>query len=1080
MIPEGANVRWMVPGDASQDGSWREVSYDDGDWGEGPMAIGYDNNPDYGPFLATDIARRMRGRSTSVYLRLPFDTDDPSALGPLILRMRHDDGFLAYLNGSLVAGRNAPGNPDWESGAVMGHPDSEALQFELFDLGQGHQLLRPGKNVLAVHGLNHQLTSSDFLISAELSAASRQPGLTLLKEGAEVRWRVPVDGSEDEFWTEARFDDSGWASGAMGLGYDESTDYLPHITTDVTEAMHDKHTGVYVRTRFNVPDPSQIASLGLRMKYDDGFVAYLNGLFVAGINAPPLERVDWQSQAIGSHADGEAIRFQQFDLDRALDWLVPGENVLAIHGLNYLVTSSDFLLVAEVVSESTTPTPSGPAALYHRGVSEVGRTSALASCEVAATGGGAVHLFAVWGPRDGGREIGNWPHRAYVGKAGEAGSIAGRLSGLEPGRDYVLRFYAQRPESGEIAGWSQAAGFVTDPPPGANLLGEGGPVQALVPRSEDDARGWRERTFFIDSSRWLVGTSGAGFDRTGGWAGQLGLDLSDSMHDINATAYLRFPFLVGDPAGLDSLTLRMKYDDGFVAYLNGIEVARAGAEPTLSWNSKAASRRPDGEADSWVEFDISLYLAALVRGQNSLAIHGLNGSPSDSLFVVVPELLATGDSGAVTPYDTWAFEAGYHGGDALLESDPDGNGRSNLEDFSGMKLTGFSPIPVGGHVLSYRRRAGLEYRVQISENLEDWRTVTPTASLVEMLDDGDFERATVQLAAVDGGKGMAFVRIVARIPEGDTSLVPNLVLVDERSPVRALVPVSRVDGWTAPAYSDASWKGGALGVGYERGSGYQDLIGLDLEDSMAGVNTSALVRIPFVVDDPLTLKSLILRMKYDDGFVAYLNGVRVAGANAGSGALSWDAGATTTHGDELAVQFEDFDLTGFLAALVPGDNLLGIHALNAGLGSSDLLILPELVAAGEPGSPSPYDYWALANGLRGPAARPEADPDRDSVVNLAEFALAGSPLQFDRELTALRVTAVEDGTAIEVTFRHRLGSEGEDMILELETSTNLLSWQPPVGAVVVAGRTAPDGEARLVTVRIPAPGDALFVRLTVR
>ncbi len=50
-------------------------------------------------------------------------------------------------------------------------------------------------------------------------------------------------------------------------------------------------------------------------------------------------------------------------------------------------------------------------------------------------------------------------------------------------------------------------------------------------------------------------------------------DLRDEMLDHNASAYVRIPFSVQQTAAIDRLQLRMNYDDGFVAYLNGVEVA---------------------------------------------------------------------------------------------------------------------------------------------------------------------------------------------------------------------------------------------------------------------------------------------------------------------------------------------------------------------------------------------------------------------------------------------------------------------------------------------------------------------------
>jgi hypothetical protein len=82
-------------------------------------------------------------------------------------------------------------------------------------------------------------------------------------------------------------------------------------------------------------------------------------------------------------------------------------------------------------------------------------------------------------------------------------------------------------------------------------------------------------------------------------------------------------------------------------------------------------------------------------------------------------------------------------------------------------------------------------------------------------------------------------------------------------------------------------------------------------------------------------------MKYDDGFVAYINGSRVASDNA-PGALEWDSASTNLHDDDLAVTFVSFPIDEHLNKLQVGDNLLTIHGLNDNLGSSDMLVSPRL------------------------------------------------------------------------------------------------------------------------------------------
>src|SRR6185503_14485529 len=54
-------------------------------------------------------------------------------------------------------------------------------------------------------------------------------------------------------------------------------------------------------------------------------------------------------------------------------------------------------------------------------------------------------------------------------------------------------------------------------------------------------------------------------------------DVNTAMSNINATAYIRLPFEIANPTNVSALTLRLRYDDGFVASINGGEVLRANA-----------------------------------------------------------------------------------------------------------------------------------------------------------------------------------------------------------------------------------------------------------------------------------------------------------------------------------------------------------------------------------------------------------------------------------------------------------------------------------------------------------------------
>ncbi|NQV32773.1 MAG: lamin tail domain-containing protein [Phycisphaeraceae bacterium] len=161
-----------------------------------------------------------------------------------------------------------------------------------------------------------------------------------------------------------------------------------------------------------------------------------------------------------------------------------------------------------------------------------------------------------------------------------------------------------------------------------------------------------------------------------------------------------------------------------------------------------------------------------------------------------------------------------------------------------------------------------------------------------------------------------------------------------------LVPQDDVLGtdWTGgdSGFDDTAWThgvGGTTGVGYELGIGYEGDIGTDIAAQMLGKARSVYIRIPFDVAQTAVVDAMTLNMKYDDGFVAYLNGQEVARANAPA-VLGADAFATAGH---EADSFEPFEVTRFQDSLRVGRNILAIHGLNRTVNSSDLLFLPELV-----------------------------------------------------------------------------------------------------------------------------------------
>ncbi len=121
---------------------------------------------------------------------------------------------------------------------------------------------------------------------------------------------------------------------------------------------------------------------------------------------------------------------------------------------------------------------------------------------------------------------------------------------------------------------------------------------------------------------------------------------------------------------------------------------------------------------------------------------------------------------------------------------------------------------------------------------------------------------------------------------------------------------------------------------------YTGLIGTDVLGRMRGINTSIYIRVPFNLPSvPSLATGLRLRVHYDDGFIAYLNGAEVARRNAPLPADSLSA-ADTDRPDAQALTSEIIDLSSYLGLLKPGGNVLAFHAMSADAGAVRFVLAP--------------------------------------------------------------------------------------------------------------------------------------------
>jgi tetratricopeptide (TPR) repeat protein len=152
-----------------------------------------------------------------------------------------------------------------------------------------------------------------------------------------------AEGTEDLDWTHPAFDDSHWLSGPAGFGYGPLS---PELGTTVS-TMQGTHTSLYVRGRFSLPSSREPRVLLLRVRFDDGFVAYLNGEDIARHNAgrhgEVLSHDRTASHGVGGLPVELSIPLPERLVRRG------GVNVLALRVLNQDVDSSDLLLDPEVL-----------------------------------------------------------------------------------------------------------------------------------------------------------------------------------------------------------------------------------------------------------------------------------------------------------------------------------------------------------------------------------------------------------------------------------------------------------------------------------------------------------------------------------------------------------------------------------------------------------------------------------------------------------------------------------------------------------------------------------------------------------
>jgi hypothetical protein len=294
----------------------------------------------------------------SVYSRSTFNIVDVAQVANLFIGADYDDAWVAWINGVEVfrSPEMPTGAPAWNTDALTTHESSNGATPEyrpLTDISSGGiAAMHNGVNVLAVGVWNSGApNSSDLLLVPKLSM--NRVSLANMKYVANN-----ADPGLGISWTAPGFNDAGWTDGTYGVGYELTTGAENLIQTTVPSDTR----SIYTRSTFNVANVLTVQNMFLGADYDDGWMAWINGVPVyRSAEMPLLADPPWDTSPFAHESSNSAVPKYSPEVDistTGIPALVNGTNVLAVAVWNNQPTvppSSDLVLVPKLAINRSTP-----------------------------------------------------------------------------------------------------------------------------------------------------------------------------------------------------------------------------------------------------------------------------------------------------------------------------------------------------------------------------------------------------------------------------------------------------------------------------------------------------------------------------------------------------------------------------------------------------------------------------------------------------------------------------------------------------------------------------------------------------